>query len=138
MVKHGRHGSTQVAKVVLLGAITPLMLKTDAYPQGTPIEAFDAIRAGVLGDRSQFYKDLSVPIQQAEGLAREAVGLAEQTDWLKGHGDALVNLAEVLRLTGRTQDAAGALRQALRLYDHKGNLVLAAKARNALSALARA
>jgi class 3 adenylate cyclase/tetratricopeptide (TPR) repeat protein len=88
------------------------------------------VRARVLARRGS--------IQQAEGLAREAVGLAEQTDWLKGHGDALVDLAEVLRLTSRTQDAAGALRQALRLYDHKGNLVLAAKARNALSALARA
>jgi len=55
----GRHGSDRVAKLVLLGAIPPLMLKTDANPQGTPIEAFDAIRAGVSGDRSQFYQDLS-------------------------------------------------------------------------------
>jgi non-heme chloroperoxidase len=43
-----------VAKVVLLGAIPPLMLKTPANPEGTPIEAFDAIRAGVSGDRSQY------------------------------------------------------------------------------------
>jgi non-heme chloroperoxidase len=55
----GRHGGDRVAKVVLLGAIPPLMLKTDANPNGTPIEAFDAIRAGVAGDRSQFYRDLS-------------------------------------------------------------------------------
>jgi non-heme chloroperoxidase len=61
----GRHGSDRVAKLVLLGAITPLMLQTDANPNGTPIEAFDAIRAGVSGDRSQFYRDLSEPFYGA-------------------------------------------------------------------------
>lgn len=55
----GRHGTDRVAKVVLVGAITPLMLQTPANPGGLPIEAFDAIRLGVLGDRSQFYRDLT-------------------------------------------------------------------------------
>ena len=57
----GRHGTKRVAKAVLIGAIPPLMLKTPANPGGTPIEAFDQIRAGVLADRSQFWKDLSLP-----------------------------------------------------------------------------
>ena len=57
----GRHGSERVAKAVLIGAIPPLMLKTPANPDGTPREAFDQIRAGVLSDRSQFFKDLSMP-----------------------------------------------------------------------------
>ncbi|MET9480715.1 alpha/beta hydrolase [Streptomyces sp. NPDC006638] len=57
----GRHGTARVAKVVLLGAVPPLMLKTDSNPGGLPIEAFDAIRDGVRTDRSQFYRDLSVP-----------------------------------------------------------------------------
>ncbi len=57
----GRHGSKRVAKAVLIGAITPLMLKTADNPGGTPIEAFDQIRASVLADRSQFWKDLSIP-----------------------------------------------------------------------------
>jgi non-heme chloroperoxidase len=57
----GRHGTNRVAKVVLIGAIPPLMLKTPANPGGTPIAAFDQIRAGVLTDRSQFFKDLSMP-----------------------------------------------------------------------------
>jgi non-heme chloroperoxidase len=61
----GRHGTGRVAKAVLVGAIPPLMLKTDANPQGTPIEAFDAIRQGVAGDRSQFYQDLSAPFYGA-------------------------------------------------------------------------
>src|SRR4051794_3461859 len=54
-----RHGTSRVAKAVLLGAVPPLMLKTAANPEGTPIEAFDGIRAGVAADRSQFYYDLS-------------------------------------------------------------------------------
>lgn len=55
----GRHGTGRVAKAVLLSAIPPLMLKTDANPEGLPIEVFDEIRAGVAKDRSQFYQDLS-------------------------------------------------------------------------------
>ncbi|HEY4384345.1 MAG TPA: alpha/beta hydrolase [Ktedonobacteraceae bacterium] len=55
-----RHGTSRVAKAVLVGSVTPLMLKTEANPNGTPIGAFDQIRAGVREDRSQFYKDLSV------------------------------------------------------------------------------
>src|ERR1700733_13875542 len=50
----GRHGSKRVAKAVLIAAVTPLMLKTKTNPGGTPIEAFDQIRAGMLADRSQF------------------------------------------------------------------------------------
>ena len=61
----GRHGTGRVAKAVLVGAIPPLMLKTDANPGGLPIEVFDELRAGVAGDRSQFYKDLSAPFYGA-------------------------------------------------------------------------
>src|SRR4051794_28302645 len=57
----GRHGTGRVAKAVLMGAIPPLMLKTTANPVGTPIEVFDGLRAQVLADRSQFWKDLSLP-----------------------------------------------------------------------------
>ncbi len=57
----GRHGTARVAKAVLIGAIPPLMLKTAANPGGTPIEAFDKLRAAVLADRSQFWKELSLP-----------------------------------------------------------------------------
>ncbi len=61
----GRHGSKRVAKAVLVDAIPPLMLKTEANPGGMPIEAFDAIRAGVLADRSQFFKDFADPFYGA-------------------------------------------------------------------------
>ena len=57
----GRHGTKRVAKAALIGAVPPLMLKTKANPLGTPIEVFDQLRAGVQADRSQFFKDLSLP-----------------------------------------------------------------------------
>jgi len=55
----GKHGTKRVAKAVLVSAVPPLMLKTDKNPGGLPMEVFDGIRAGVLKDRSQFYKDVS-------------------------------------------------------------------------------
>src|SRR5207302_1039548 len=54
----GRHGTARVAKVVLLSAVPPLMLKTPANPGGLPMDAFDALRSASLADRSKFYRDL--------------------------------------------------------------------------------
>jgi non-heme chloroperoxidase len=56
----GKHGTRRVARAVLIGAIPPLMLKTANNPGGLPLEVFDQIRAGVLADRAQFFKDLSL------------------------------------------------------------------------------
>ncbi|MFE1647001.1 alpha/beta fold hydrolase [Microbacterium sp. P01] len=56
-----QYGKDRVAKVITAGAVPPLMLKTSANPEGAPIEVFDAIREGVVSDRSQYYKDLAVP-----------------------------------------------------------------------------
>jgi non-heme chloroperoxidase len=61
----GRHGTKRVAKAVLISAIPPLMLKTPANPGGLPLEVFDQLRAGVLADRAQFFKDLSAPFYGA-------------------------------------------------------------------------
>jgi len=57
----GRHGTRRVAKAVLIGAVPPVMVKSPSNPGGTPIEAFNQIRASVLADRSQFFKDLTMP-----------------------------------------------------------------------------
>ena len=57
----GRHGGSRLARVVLVGSVTPLMLKTQANPGGLPMAIFDDIRAGVSADRSQFFKDLTLP-----------------------------------------------------------------------------
>ena len=92
----GRHGTSRLAKAVLVGAVPPLMLKTEANPGGTPIEAFDQIRAGVSADRSQFYKDLSAPFyganrpgsQVSQGL-RDAFWLWSMQVGLKGALDCI-------------------------------------------------
>jgi non-heme chloroperoxidase len=57
----GRHGTKRVAKAVLIDAVPPVMVKKESNPAGTPLEEFDKIRAAVLADRSQFWKDLSMP-----------------------------------------------------------------------------
>jgi non-heme chloroperoxidase len=80
----GRHGTNRVAKAVLIGAVPPLMLKTDRNPGGLPLETFDQIRAGVLADRSQFFKDLSVPFYGANRpTAKVSQGLRDSF-WLQG------------------------------------------------------
>ena len=79
----GRHGTGRVAKAVLIGAVPPLMLKTAANP-GLPMEAFDQIRAGVVADRSQFWKDLSMPFY---GYNRPGAKVSEgvrNSFWLQG------------------------------------------------------
>jgi non-heme chloroperoxidase len=80
----GRYGTERVAKAVLIGAITPLMLKTSANPAGTPMEVFDQLRAAVQADRAQFWKDLSLPFY---GYNRPGAKVSEgvrQSFWLQG------------------------------------------------------
>jgi non-heme chloroperoxidase len=80
----GHHGGKRVAKAVLIGAVTPLMLKTAANPAGLPMAAFDKIRAGVFADRSQFFKDLSGPFYGANRpKAKVSQGLRDSF-WLQG------------------------------------------------------
>lgn len=80
----GRHGTKRVAKAVLIGAVPPLMLKTDANPGGLPIEAFDQIRAGVLADRSQFFKDLTTPFYGANRPGAQVSQGLRDSFWLQG------------------------------------------------------
>ena len=80
----GRHGTGRVAKAVLIGAVPPLMLKTEANPGGLPMEAFDQIRAGVLADRSQFFKDLSTPFYGANRTGSHVSQGLRDSFWLQG------------------------------------------------------
>jgi non-heme chloroperoxidase len=80
----GRHGTKRVAKAVLIGAVTPLMLKTAANPGGLPMEAFDKIRAGVLADRSQFFKDLTTPFYGANRPGAKISQGLRDSFWLQG------------------------------------------------------
>jgi len=80
----GRHGTGRVAKTVLIGAVPPVMVKSPTNPGGTPIEAFDQIRAGVVADRSQFFKDLSLAFY---GYNRPGAKVSEgirESFWLQG------------------------------------------------------
>jgi non-heme chloroperoxidase len=80
----GRHGTSRVAKAVLIGAIPPLMLKTAANPGGLPIDVFDGIRAGVLADRSQFFKDLSLPFYGYNRPGAKVSQGVRDSFWLQG------------------------------------------------------
>ena len=80
----GRHGTKRVAKTILIGSVTPLMVKTDANPAGTPIKAFDDLRAAVLADRSQLFKDLSVPFYGYNRSGAKASEGVRQSFWLQG------------------------------------------------------
>jgi len=80
----GRHGTSRVAKAVLIGAIPPLMLKTAANPEGTPIEVFDQLRAGVQTDRAQFFKDLSAPFYGANRPGAQVSQGLRDSFWLQG------------------------------------------------------
>jgi non-heme chloroperoxidase len=80
----GRHGTNRVAKAVLVGAITPLMLKTAANPGGLPIDVFDQIRAGVQGDRSQFFADLSGPFYGANRPGSKVSQGLRDSFWRQG------------------------------------------------------
>ncbi len=80
----GRHGTKRVAKAVLIGAVTPLMLKTAANPGGLPMEEFDKIRAGVLADRSQFFKDLATPFYGANRYGVKVSQGLRESFWLQG------------------------------------------------------
>lgn len=97
-----RHGLSRVSKAVLVGAVPPLMLKTQENPEGTPIDVFDGIRKGVRDDRSQFYLDLTIPFF---GYNREGADVSEgvrQSFWqqgmlgsIKGQYDCVREFSEV-------------------------------------------
>jgi non-heme chloroperoxidase len=80
----GRHGTKRVAKAVLIAAVPPLMLKTEANPGGLPIEVFDDLRAKVLADRSQFFQDLSAPFYGANRPGAKVSQGLRDSFWLQG------------------------------------------------------
>jgi non-heme chloroperoxidase len=80
----GRHGTKRVSKAVLISAVPPLMLKTPANPAGLPIEAFDALRTSVAADRSQFFKDLSIPFYGYNKPGAKVSEGIRESFWLQG------------------------------------------------------
>jgi non-heme chloroperoxidase len=98
----GRHGTNRVAKAVLIAAVPPIMLKTEANPEGLPIEVFDGIRAGLVKDRSQYYKDLAVAFY---GANREGTNVSQGTldqFWLWSMQAGLLNAYESVKAFSET------------------------------------
>jgi len=97
-----RHGSQRVAKVVLVAAVPPLMLKTPANPEGLPLEVFDGLRAGLVKDRSQFYKDLAIQFYGANRPgAHVSQGMLDQF-WLWSMQAGLKNAYESIKAFSET------------------------------------
>jgi non-heme chloroperoxidase len=98
----GRHGSKRVAKVVLIAAVPPIMLKTPANPEGLPMEVFDGLRAGLVKDRSQFYRDLAI---QFYGANRPGANVSQGTldqFWLWSMQAGLKNAYESIKAFSET------------------------------------
>lgn len=103
----GRYGTKRVAKAVLIAAVPPLMLKTAANPEGLPIEVFDKMRADLVKDPSQFYKDLAVPFYGANRPgAKVSQGMLDQF-WMWSMQAGLLNAYQSITAfseTDQTED----------------------------------
>ncbi len=98
----GRHGSTHVSKAVLIASVPPLMLKTKNNPGGLPISVFDQIRAGVVADRSQFFKDLSMPFY---GYNKPGAKISEgvrDSFWLQGMQASIKGVYDCIKAFSET------------------------------------
>ena len=98
----GRHGTSRVVKAVLMGSVTPLMLKTKANPGGLPIEVFDDIRAGVIADRSQFFKDLTTPFYGANRQGNKVTQGMRDAFWFQGMQGGLKNELDSIKAFSQT------------------------------------
>ena len=98
----GRHGTSRVAKAVMVGAVPPIMLKTEANPGGLPMDVFNGIRAGVTADRSQFFKDLTTPFFGANRPGSKVSQGMRDTFWLLGMQGGLKNELDCIKAFSET------------------------------------
>jgi non-heme chloroperoxidase len=102
----GRHGMTRLAKAALVAAVPPLMLKTEANPGGLPIEVFDNIRAGVIADRSQFFKDITTPFFGANRPGAKVSQGMRDAFWLQGMQAGHKNVLDCIKAFSETDFTA--------------------------------
>jgi non-heme chloroperoxidase len=102
----GRHGTSRVARVVLVGSVTPLMLKTKANPAGLPIKAFDDIRSGVTADRSQFFRDLTTPFYGANRKGNKVTQGMRDAFWFRAMQGGLKNELDSIKAFSETDFTA--------------------------------
>jgi non-heme chloroperoxidase len=99
----GRHGTSRVARAVLVSAVPPLMLKTEANPEGQPIEVFHETRAGLAADPSQFYRDLADgPFYGANREGAEVSRGIRDAFWFQGLQAGLKNSYECIKAYSET------------------------------------
>lgn len=98
----GRHGTKRVAKAVLIAAVPPVMVKSATNPEGLPIEAFDAIRAGLVKDRSQFYRDLAPLFYGANRTGSNVSQGTLDQFWLWSMQAGLLNAYECVKAFSET------------------------------------
>lgn len=98
----GRHGDGRVAKAVLMGAVPPLMLKTEANPGGLPMKVFDDIRTGLAADRSQFIKDLTTPFFGANREGHKVTQGMRDGFWFQGMQGGLKNELDCIKAFSET------------------------------------
>lgn len=101
-----RHGTKRVEKAVLIGAVPPLMLKTAANPGGLPMEVFDQIREKVLADRSQFFKDLTIPFYGANRPGSQVSQGVRDTFWLQGMMGGFKGIVDCIKAFSETDFSA--------------------------------
>jgi len=98
----GRHGTKRVAKAVLIGAVSPIMLKTATNPKGLPIEIFDELRSKTLADRSQFFKDLAEPFYGANRANAQVSQGLKDSFWLQGMQGGFKGLFDCIKQFSET------------------------------------
>jgi non-heme chloroperoxidase len=93
----GRHGTTRLSKMIFIGAVPPLMLKTDKNPAGLPLSVFNGLRSGIVENRSQFYKDISIPFYgYNKPDAKISEGIKEEF-WRLGMQSSIVGSYECVK-----------------------------------------
>jgi non-heme chloroperoxidase len=102
----GRHGTSRVAKAVLIGAVPPQMVQTDANPGGLPIAVFDGIRAGVAADRSQFFQDLTIAFYGYNRPGAKVSQGVRDMFWLQGMRGSLKSELDCIKAFSETDFTA--------------------------------
>ncbi len=98
----GRYGTSRLSKVVLMGSVTPIMIKSKTNPEGMPMKAFDDIRTGVLTDRSQFFKDLTTPFFGANRKGHKVTQGMRDAFWFQAMAGGLRNELECIKAFSET------------------------------------
>jgi len=98
----GRHGNSRVKKAVIIGGIPPVRLKGDKNLGGLPMSVFDGIRAGLVADRSQFYKDVSMPFYGYNKPDAKVSQGVRDTFWIQGMQSSVVASYECVKAFSET------------------------------------